>query len=140
MTVKIRKSRSLFSLSLTPLIDVVFQLLIFFLVASRFAQEDRELDVMLPVASEAQPLVAQPKELFINVDQQGQYFVEGRFLAPDEIEGVLRRAATNNPGNQAVVIRADRRVQLEHVVYVMNLCNRVGLVDYKLTTQAEEGG
>jgi biopolymer transport protein ExbD len=140
MTVKIRKSRSLFTLSLTPLIDVVFQLLIFFLVASRFAQEDRELDVMLPVASEAQPLVAQPKELFVNVDEQGRYFVEGRFLAPDEMEAVLRRAATNNPGTQAVVIRADRRVQLEYVVYVMNLCNRVGLLDYKLTTQADEGG
>jgi biopolymer transport protein ExbD len=140
MTVKIRKSRSLFSLSLTPLIDVVFQLLIFFLVASRFAQEERELDVRLPVASEAKPLVTQPKELFVNVDQNGRYFVEGRFLSPDQVENVLRQAAANNPGTQAVVIRADRRVQLEHVVFVMNLCNLVGLPDYKITTQGEEGG
>ena len=41
------------SLSLTPLIDVVFLLLIFFLVATRFAEEERELDVLLPQASEA---------------------------------------------------------------------------------------
>ena len=48
---------------MTPLIDVVFQLLLFFLVATRFAAEDRELDVMLPAASEAKPLTAQPQRI-----------------------------------------------------------------------------
>ena len=58
MAIKLKQGRALGSLSLTPLIDVVFLLLIFFLVATRFAQEDRELDVELPSASEAKPLVA----------------------------------------------------------------------------------
>ena len=53
MAVKIKNSRALGTLSLTPLIDVVFLLLVFFLVATRFAQEDRELDVLLPSASTA---------------------------------------------------------------------------------------
>ena len=52
MAVRIRKSSVLQSLSLTPLIDVVFLLLVFFLVATRFAEEDRQLDVKLPTASE----------------------------------------------------------------------------------------
>ena len=56
-----RESFSLEVLNMTPLIDVVFQLLLFFLVATRFAAEDRELDVMLPAASEAKPLMAQPR-------------------------------------------------------------------------------
>jgi len=47
MAVHIKKSSSLEALNMTPLIDVVFQLLLFFLVATRFAAEDRELDVML---------------------------------------------------------------------------------------------
>jgi biopolymer transport protein ExbD len=139
MAVKIKKGRALSTLSLTPLIDVVFLLLIFFLVATRFAEEDRELDVMLPSASEAKPLTVQPKELTINIDQRGQYFVEHKILGPDEIEQILKQRVTNNPTNQSVIIRSDKRVQLEHVVFVLNACNKVGIYDYSLTTEGQGG-
>jgi biopolymer transport protein ExbD len=137
MTVKIRKGNALSSLSLTSLIDVVFLLLVFFLVTTRFAQEDYELDVVLPAASEAQPLIAEPKELFINIDRQGDYYVAGRVVTRDEVEEVLRQSVTNNPVNQSVVIRADKRVEFDYVVAVMNLCNRTGIRDYSVTTQQE---
>ncbi len=137
MAVKIRKGNALSSLSLTPLIDVVFLLLVFFLVTTRFAQEDYELDVVLPSASEAQPLDAEPKELFVNIDQQGDYYVDGRVVTRDEVEEILRQSLTNNPVNQSVVIRADKRVQFDFVVAVMNLCNRTGVRDYSVTTQQE---
>ena len=139
MAVRIKKGRALSMLSLTPLIDIVFLLLIFFLVATRFAEEDRELDVMLPSASEAKPLTVQPKELFINIDHKGQYFVDGKVLGPDEIEWVLKRAVADNPMNQSVIIRSDKRVALEHVVFVLNACNKVGIFDYSLTTEGEGG-
>ena len=137
MAVKIKRGQALGMLSLTPLIDVVFLLLIFFLVATRFAQEDRELDVVLPSASEAKPLIVQPKELFVNIDQQGNFFIDGKTLTGDEVEAVLRQAAVNNPVHQSVIIRADKRVQLDYAVLVMNLCNKVGILDYKLTIDGE---
>jgi len=139
MAVKIKKGTALGTLTLTPLIDVVFLLLIFFLVATRFAQEDRELDVMLPAASEARPLTVQPKEMFINVDSRGRYFVDGKTLNGDEVENVLEQAIVDNPVNQSVIIRADKRVQLDSVVFVMNACNKVGIFDYSLTIQGEGG-
>ena len=139
MTVRIKHGRALGSLSMTPLIDVVFLLLIFFLVATRFAEEDRELDVVLPSASEAKPLTVQPKELFINIDHLGHYFVDGKVLASDEIEHVLKQAVTNNPMNQSVIIRADKRVPLDHVVFVLNACNKKGIFDYSLTTEGQGG-
>ncbi len=71
MTVAIKKSTALGKLNLTPMIDVVFLLLIFFLVATRFEEQERELNVVLPQASEAMPLTAKPKELFVNVDREG---------------------------------------------------------------------
>ena len=126
-------------LSLTPLIDIVFLLLIFFLVATRFAEEDRELDVMLPSASEAKPLTVQPRELLINIDHNGQYFVDHKMLGGDEIEQVLKRAVTDNPMNQSVIIRSDKRVQLDYVVFVLNACNKAGILDYSLTTEGEGG-
>lgn len=137
MAVKIKRGQALGTLSLTPLIDVVFLLLIFFLVATRFAQEDRELDVVLPSASEARPLIVQPRELFVNIDHQGNFFIDGKTLNGEEVEAVLRQAVANNPVNQSVIIRADKRVQLDYAVLVMNLCNKVGILDYKLTIDGE---
>lgn len=135
MTVQIKRGTALSGIGITPLIDVVFLLLIFFLVATRFAEEDREMDVQLPTASEAKPLIAEPKEIFINIDEAGHYFVGGKMVGEDELEELLQQALQNNPLNQSVIIRADRRVQLQPVVTVMNLCNKVGILDYKLTTE-----
>ena len=132
-----RRPRRPIEIMMTPMIDVIFLLLVFFLVTTRFAQEDYELDVVLPSASEAQPLIAEPKELFINIDQQGDYYVDGRVVTRDEVEEILQQSLTNNPVNQSVVIRADKRVQFDFVVAVMNLCNRTGVRDYSVTTRQE---
>ncbi len=138
MAVQFQKSRALGSLDLTPLIDVVFQLIIFFLVATEFDSEDRELDVTLPKASEARPLTAEPTEVFINIDKDGNYFMNGKQRSMDEVETLLREAKVNNPLSQSVILRADKAVALDHVVAVMNLCNKVGMADYTLTTEGEE--
>ena len=138
MAVRFKKGAALGTLSLTPLIDVVFLLLIFFLVATRFAQEDREIDVPLPDASEAKPLTVKPKEIFINIDQQGQFFVGRQQVAADDLEHLLVQAATNNPVNQAVIIRADKRVPFDFVVQAINLCKKAGIHDYMANTAAPE--
>jgi biopolymer transport protein ExbD len=137
MTIQIDKGSALGHLSLTPLIDIVFLLLIFFLVATRFAEEERELDVMLPEASEAQPLVGKPQELFINIDQAGRYYVTGKILHLAELDRVLKVAWVNNPGRQSVIIRADKRCRWEYVVAAMNACNKAHIHDYRVTTRKE---
>lgn len=137
MTVNIKKGEALNSINMTPVIDMVFLLLIFFLVASQFAEEERSLEVVLPSASEARPLTATPTEVFVNIDHEGKYFVDGRVMQIDEVEAVLRQAVANNPANQSVIIRADKRVPFDAVVGVMNACNKVGARDYKVTTANE---
>ena len=127
------------SIEMTPMIDMVFLLLIFFLVATRFAQEDREIDVPLPDASEAMPLTIAPKELFINIDQDGKFLVNGQILDADELEEVLVRAVTNNPVNQSVVIRSHKRAAVEYTVTAINLCKRAGIRDYMMNTIGEGG-
>ena len=140
MTVRIRKSSVIGSLSLTPLVDIVFLLLIFFLVATRFAEEDHELDVVLPTASEAQPLVVQPQQIFVNIDQDGTYFLGGQLLEPNQLEMALRQIVANNPANSSVKIRADQRSHCQSLITVMNLCNQVGILDYSVTTSIQTGG
>ena len=140
MTVRIRKSSVVEAMSLTPLIDIVFLLLIFFLVATRFAEEDRELDVVLPTASEAQPLVVQPQQIFVNIDQDGTFYLGVEHLDSQQLEMALRQNAANNPANMSVKIRADQRSDCQSLITVMNLCNQVGILEYSVTTSVQAGG
>ncbi len=134
MAVKIKSAGALNAVPLTPMIDVVFQLLIFFLVATQFAEEDRELDVQLPTASEAQPLTVEPREMFVNIDERGQFFLGTRLVDEGELEALIQRATVNNPLNQSIVIRADKRVAFQYPVTVMNICNKAGAI-YTITTE-----
>ena len=140
MAVQINKGRALGTLNITPLIDVVFLLLIFFLVATRFAEEDRELDVSLPSAAEAKPLVLKPKELFVNVNHSGTYYMGGRMLSLEELKEALNRSALDNPVNQSVVIRADRRCTWQHVISAIDACHSAGIHDVRPTTAIQRGG
>ncbi len=59
--------------NLTPVIDMVFLLLIFFLCATQFNQEERELEAVLPEVVQAQPLTMPPQELIVNFTREGVY-------------------------------------------------------------------
>jgi len=124
-------------LDITPLIDIVFLLLIFFMVMTRFDEEDYKLDVVLPTASEAQPLISQPRELFINIDAEGRFFVRGDERSITEIEEILEQTAADNP-ESSVIIRADKESKIEFSVQVMNACNKAKLTNYSISTASLE--
>lgn len=128
------KKHAVGSLSITPLIDVVFLLLIFFLVATQFAEEEREIEIELPTASQSLPLTAEPREMFINVDKDGRYFIEGKFRHVEQVESLLRQAAANNPLTQTVVIRADKTTDWQHVLTAFDLCKKAGIYNYTAMT------
>jgi len=134
MVVKINKGRSRV-FDLTPMIDCVFQLLIFFLVGARFAEEERELKLALPDSAAAQPLVAQPAQMAVQIDQRGNYFLDDRPVSLTELRQALRQAAANNPLRQSVVVRADRRCVWEYVVGALDACQEAKIRDYRVTTQ-----
>jgi biopolymer transport protein ExbD len=136
MAVKIQHGQALSALNLTPLIDVVFLLLIYFLVVSNVSDEERHLDIPLPSAANAQPMTAEPTEFVVNIDQQGTYVVNGSPLPLQELEKSIVRFVVDHPLNPAVIIRADRRVQLQSPVSVMDVCIKCGAA-FSLTTDEE---
>lgn len=127
MSVKIPRGEALSGLSLTPLIDVVFLLLIFFLVATQFVDDERILDIQLPKASEAVPLFAEPQELVVNIQSDGVYFLLGKICSLSEVEETLTQTWGNNPTGASVIIRSDRRAPFGTVVSVANLCRKLDL-------------
>ncbi len=130
MPVKLNKGTALGLLDLTPMIDMVFNLLIFFMVVTQFANIERSLKVELPMGSEAMPLTARPKEIFVNIDQEGRYYLGAHRRDEAEVARHLRQAAIDNPLSQTVVIRADRRCPWDFVATAMRLCNEAGIRDY----------
>ncbi len=140
MAVKINKGQALFSLTMTPLIDVVFNLLIFFLVVARFEQEEREIALPLPSASQAQPMIDRPNDLFINIDGEGRYFVNGQFLTAKQLDPVLHAAWVANPTTVSVIIRADKRCRWQHVVSALNACRKARIRQYRVATSDEPSG
>lgn len=138
MPVELNKGRSLDLLNMTPFIDVVFILLIFFLVAAKFANEDRELPVQLPSAQSAIPMTMEPEVLVVGVNQAGGYVIEGQVLDIESLESRIRKGVSDNPVNQTVVIRGDRRVPFQHVVAVMDICRKANVPSYKVTTASPD--
>lgn len=137
MSVSIKKGRAFDSVNLTSVMDLVFLLLIFFMVTSEFAKEERSIDLPLPAASEAKPLVSNATELFVNVLRDGRYFVNGKFMQLDEVEATLRQAKANNPVTQTVAVRADKQAPFELVVNVVNICLKTDS-PHRLATSEEE--
>jgi biopolymer transport protein ExbD len=131
----VKPSRVAGTLSLTPLIDVVFLLLIFFLVTSEFEEQERRLDIVLPSATSAEPMTSKPREVVVDIDANGVMFLGGQPTTLEKLEELLRVAVSKNPTNQTAVIRADRSASFQPVVSVMDVCNRTGVSDYSVTTQ-----
>ena len=137
MSVRIDKGRLGTGLELTPMIDVVFLLMIFFLVASKLEEDDRAIDVILPRASAAKPLTSRPRELIINIDRGGNIYAGARPVEATELVWLLRQAVADNPGRQKVTVRADENVAHKHVVAVMDACVQAGVEDYSVQSAPE---
>jgi biopolymer transport protein ExbD len=114
--------------NLTPVIDVVFLLLIFFLVATQYQDdhEERRLDqIKLPTAALAQPASMTPK-LVINITSDGKFVIEEQEYSAEELEQVLAEANRNNP-SQMALIYGDENSALKHAVKATGLCNKIGM-------------
>jgi biopolymer transport protein ExbD len=122
--------------NLTPLIDMVFLLLIFFLVATTFREEEREMDIQLARTSAVQPLSAPPQQLIINIREDGTTVVGGREYGQAELAAVLREMVSNHPTRE-VLVRADERSIMRYFANVAALCRQAGVGEVKVGYIAE---
>jgi len=128
-------------INLMPLIDMVFLLLIFFLVATSFAQEERDQRVKLPITSSNQPLSAPPRQVIINILADGTTKVGGRAYEPGALADLLARVARDEP-DRMVLIRADQRSIHKYFAGVASLCLKCGINEVKIgyLLEGQQGG
>lgn len=116
-----------------PLADVLFNLLIFFLLASTIAQVEREMNVALPFANSAAPISTALRELVVNVDGTGRMVVGGRTLEADELRTMIKGLVASNP-EQKVSVRGDRSTAYANIVRVLDICKSEGVQQPYLDT------
>ncbi len=128
-------------LNITPLIDVVFLLLIFFMVTTTFQQE-AQLRIEIPEANQpATPM--DPESLEVIIDAQGRYFLGQQEVVNTRPE-TLKAAISKTVGDDRdlpVVIRADARTPHQSVVTAMDVLGQLGFAQLSIaTTRPEEDG
>ncbi len=117
-------------INLTPMIDMVFLLLIFFLAATTFASEEVALDLRLPQAKSGQS-GKNERPLIVNVLADGRLDVDGREVTFEALRQKLQSAGERN-AEQAVLVRGDREAQFGLGVQVLDACRlaRIKKVDF----------
>lgn len=123
------------AINLTPLIDVVFLLLIFFMVTTTFTRESR-LTVDLPEAS-AQPAPSTTEPVEIVVSQSGRYTVNGTVLADNQGSTLIREllAATAGERSVPVLLVADAEATHQAVVTAMDAIGQAGFSRLSIATR-----
>jgi biopolymer transport protein ExbD len=131
--------RSDIGINLTPMIDVVFQLIIFFLVSSHLVKQEAQMALPLPVADSGQkPADESAKRLTLNVLADGALVLAGRQIEGHELASRLEEASAERSGQLEVRIRGDRTVPYRFVEPILVACARAGLWDVKFSVYRPE--
>lgn len=122
-------------INLTPMIDVVFLLLIFFLAATTFAREEVELDLRLPQAKSGKAGSGE-QQLVVNVFADGKLTVDGREVTLAALQQKLQAAVQRN-AEQAVLVRGDQESRFGTGLAVLDVCRlaKVKKVDFAALPQ-----
>jgi len=118
-------------INLTPLIDVVFLLLIFFMVSTTF-KEDARIRVQLPEAQGEEVTTEEPQVLEIVIDASGSFYVNDRMVVDRSLK-TLKKAIAGAAGEDLetpVVIKADARTPHQAVMTAMDAASQLGLLRF----------
>ena len=132
-----RRSRAP-KLALTPMLDVIFLLLCFFVTVSVFSQWESEIAISLPSAKTADEPGRQPGEIIVNLDREGTVKVNGTVMTLEDLESRLGRISKFYPGQQ-VIIRADKESRYESLVKVIDACRAGNVWNFSLATDGGSG-
>ena len=124
-----------FALNLTSMTDIVFLMLVFFMLATTFVDPEKALGIELPGAASASDAPAE--ELVINVLEDGTYVVGGISLDAEGLRSRLAETARRGP-DTPVTIRGHRLARHEAIVTAMDACQGLGLTNLSVGTTPRE--
>lgn len=124
-------------LELAPMIDVVFLLLIFFIVSWQSARFERDMDVSVPSAEEAENKDRQAGEIIINVRKDGTVVLNGLSVTNAELLAKLKAVSEAYP-DQAVILRGSSEANFQAIINVLDEIKRAGIWNVAFATTRPE--
>ena len=122
-------------INLSPLIDMVFILLIFFMVSATFVK-DMDLDIDRPKAMSSTP--SSSKAIRVFIDKAGKTYLDGQPVRSWVIQSKLRDLLSQGSSG-AVLVVADQNVPARKLIEVVDQCRLAGAVDVGVVTEQEAG-
>ncbi|QDV36062.1 ExbD/TolR family protein [Tautonia plasticadhaerens] len=115
------------SVTMTPMVDVMLCLLIFFMVASRlYDWDEQQFNVRVPEVGDASPLTSRPEDLTLTVVEPGLVAVGGEQYDLEALRGVLE-SAREAYEDQGVRIRGDASLSFQDLADVLSACDSAGI-------------
>jgi biopolymer transport protein ExbD len=114
------------AINLTPMIDVVFNLIIFFMVSTQFSKVEHKVDVSVPEVGGAASLNNVPKSHVINILRDGAVSLDGQPVTLVELRARLAAIHRQGPEGE-VTVRGDGLTHYQHVAAVMTACRQAGI-------------
>lgn len=111
---------------MAPLIDIAFNILIFFMVTSVFSSRESEINITLPTAETTVQTTRSQGEIFINIRDDGSIVVNNQAMDLPQLEAVLERVARYFPGG-SVIIRGGSNVALGRAIGVLDACRKADI-------------
>ncbi|MCP4750346.1 MAG: biopolymer transporter ExbD [Proteobacteria bacterium] len=127
-----KKQPKRLSIDITPLIDVIFLLLIFFMVSTTFITAPG-IHVNLPTVS-TKPKPTKQKSLEVSITSKNQIFLNGKSIKKHRLQKALARSKKET-GRSTLIIRADGKVQHQLVVFVMDAAKQTGIGKLSIATK-----
>ena len=124
------------TLNLTPMIDIVFLLIIFFMVGTKFAEMERQIKVELPSVKQYGALTQAPVKRIVNVYRDNTIMMENRSLTIDELVAELKRVHQEFE-ETSVLIRGDGEAAFNKVAKIMAICRDAGFERLGIAVRAE---
>jgi biopolymer transport protein ExbD len=124
-------------LNLTPLIDVVFLMIIFFMVATSFADLEKDIDLQLPEVAAATGLSSAPKQRIVSVHEDGRIQLDGQAVTLAELTSQLSLAQSEYP-QLSVIIRGDAACPFQQVAATLAACKDAHISDLGITVKVAQ--
>ncbi len=125
------------SVPMAPLIDIVFLMLVYFMVTSVYSTMESEIDITLPTSSTAELDERMQGEIFINLREDGQIILNGRLVNLEELQEILDRVSQHFPGG-SVIIRGDRKADLGRAIAILDTCRKADIQNISFAALQED--
>ncbi len=127
------------SINMTPMIDVVFLLVIFFMVGTKFSESESRIDVTVPSVGQMQSIARVPDERVVEVTQEGAITLDGQVVTMEQLAVTLQQQHASYPGLK-VAVRGDGNSSFQQIAEVLHVVRSTGVEKLGLAARVDTGG